>query len=148
MTAASTYTFGQFKLLVETTPGSGVFNTLCGLTTRGVDRTVNMQRTEIPDCDNEDLPATIERAPQSIEVAISGTGVLAKQSEKTFLDWLNNGTRLNIRLKRIGATSGQCDYEAGAAYLTKYSNTAEKGAKVTAEISLEIDGAFTPVYVP
>jgi hypothetical protein len=143
MARAGTANFHQMVLEVETAPGSGIFAKLCGLTSRGVNRQSNMQTSEVPDCDDESLPAAVERAVQSQEVTISGSGVWASQSHETMLDWWYGGQTRSIRVQHVNAAIGDTEYETGNAYLVSISNQAERGTKVTAEIAIEFDGLPT-----
>lgn len=148
MALATTKTFGQYVLLVEFTPGSGTYSKVCGLTSRGVQRELSLQETQVPDCDNEDLPAAIQIAPQSKQFNISGSGVMSQEAHLSLLNWFNLGTPRNVRIKTTGATSGQVDYEQGSAYLTSYGNAAEKGQVVNADLAIRIDGVMTATLVP
>ncbi|BCH32639.1 hypothetical protein MesoLjLc_45690 [Mesorhizobium sp. L-8-10] len=142
MAKAATANFHQMVLEVETdTPGT--YAKLCGLTSRGVNRQHNMQTSEVPDCDDESLPAAVERAVQSSEVTISGSGVWAAQSHETMLDWWYSGATKNVRIRHVNALVGDTEYETGPAYLASISNQAERGTKVTAEIAIEFDGLPT-----
>lgn len=132
-------------LVVEVeTDVEGTFTKVCGITSRGINRQHNMQTTEVPqDCDDESLPAAIERAVQSSEVAISGSGVWASQSHEMMLDWWYSGAKKNIRVKHVNAAVGDTEYETGLAYLVSLNNTVEKGQKVTAELDIQFDGVPT-----
>ena len=143
MTRATTANFHQLVLEVETTDGSGVYSRLCGLTSRGINRQSNMSTSEVPDCNDESLPAAVERAVQSQEVTISGSGVWASQSHETMLDWWYSGATKSIRVQHVNAAVGDTEYETGNAYLVSINNQAERGTKVTAEISIEFDGVPT-----
>ncbi|MFC3163058.1 phage tail tube protein [Ciceribacter thiooxidans] len=142
MARATTENFHQMVVEIETnTPG--VYSKICGLTSRGVNRTSNMSTSEVPDCDDESLPAAVERAVQSQEVTISGTGVWASQSHGTMIDWWYSGATKNIRIGHLNAAVGETEYETGPAYLVNLNNSAERGAKVTAEIDIQFDGLPT-----
>lgn len=140
MARATTANFHEMTLEVETAPSSGVYAKLCGLTSRGINRTSNMQTSEVPDCDDESLPAAVERAVQSQEVTISASGAWAAESHGTMYNWWATGATKNIRIRHVKASSGTPEYETGAAYLTSLNNVAERGTKVTAELSIEFDG--------
>lgn len=139
MARAITENFHEFILEVETeTPGT--YAALCGLTSRGINRTSNMSTSEVPDCDDESLPAAVERAVQSQEVTVSGSGVWAQTSHELMLDWWYSGATKNVRIKNTKAAVGDTEIEAGPAYLVSINNQAERGTKVTAEIEVEFDG--------
>ncbi|ABF71266.1 p014 [Rhizobium phage 16-3] len=143
MARATTANFHQMVLEVEVTAGSGVYSKLCGLTSRGINRQSNMSTSEVPDCADESLPAAVERAVQSQEVTISGSGVWAAESHEVMLNWWYSGATKSIRVQHVNAAVGDTEYETGNAYLVSISNQAERGTKVTAEISIEFDGIPT-----
>lgn len=143
MARATTENFSQMVIEVEWVASSGVYSRWCGLTSRGVNRQSNMSTSEVPDCDDETLPAAVERAVQSQEVTISGSGVWAAESNGKALDWWYSGATKNVRIQNVNAQSGDTEFETGAAYLVQVSNQAERGQKVTADISIEFDGLPT-----
>lgn len=143
MARATTANFYQMVLEVEVTAGSGVYSKLCGLTSRGINRQSNMSTSEVPDCADESLPAAVERAVQSQEVTVSGSGVWAAESHEVMLDWWYSGATKSVRIQHVNAAVGDTEYETGNAYLVSISNQAERGTKVTAEISIEFDGIPT-----
>lgn len=143
MARATTANFHQMVLEVEVTPDSGVYTKLCGLTSRGINRTSNMQTSEVPDCDDESLPAAVERAVQSQEVTISGSGSWAAESHGTMLDWWYSGATKSVRIHHVNAANGTPEYETGDAYLVSINNTVERGQKVDAQIEIQFDGLPT-----
>ena len=143
MARATTENFHEMVVEVETTPGSGVYSKMCGLTGNALNRTHNMQTTEVPDCDDESLPAAVERAVQSSEIVLSGTGVWAAQSHGTMMSWWYSGATKNIRVGHLKANPGDTEYESGPAYLTTLNHSRERGQKVTAEIEIQFDGLPT-----
>ncbi|UYE95734.1 hypothetical protein HAAEEKHM_00014 [Sinorhizobium phage AP-16-3] len=143
MAYASTGTFSKLVVEVEWVAGSGVYSRWCGITSRGINRQHNMSTTPVPDCDNEDLPAQIERSVESSEVTISGSGVWSTQSHGETLDWWYSGQTKNVRVQHVNAPSGTTEYESGAAYLVSLSNTVERGQKIQSELSIEFDGIPT-----
>lgn len=143
MARATTENFSQLVIEVEWVASSGIYSKWCGLTSKGVNRQSNMQTSEVPDCDDESLPAAVERAVQSQEVTISGSGVWAAESNGKALDWWYAGTTKNVRIQNVNAANGDTEFETGPAYLVSISNSVERGQKVTAEISIEMDGLPT-----
>jgi hypothetical protein len=143
MAYASTGTFSKLVVEVEWTAGSGVYSKWCGLTSRGVNRQHNMTTTPVPECDEEDKPAQIERAVESSEVTISGSGVWASESHGNAMDWWYSGQTKNVRVQHVNAPNGTTEYETGPAYLVQLNNTVERGQKIQAEISIEFDGLPT-----
>jgi hypothetical protein len=120
--------------------GTLVWGKVCGITSRTVNRTTTMQTTEVPDCSDETLPNSIEKAVQSQEETVAGTGVWAAESHGLMIGWWRTGTRKNIRIGNAKALTGTPKYEYGPAYLTQLNNVAAKGAKVTSDLQIEFDG--------
>ncbi|MBZ9888126.1 phage tail protein [Mesorhizobium sp. BR1-1-3] len=143
MAYASTGTFSKMVVEVEWVAASGIYSKWCGLTSRGIDRTSNMQTTEVPECDSEDLPSQVERSVQSQEVKISGSGVWSVEAHGNAMDWWYSGQTKSIRVTHMNAAVGDTKYETGNAYLVQLSNSVEKGQKIQAQISIEFDGLPT-----
>lgn len=143
MARATTATFDKLVVEVEWVNGSGTYSRWCGLTSRGINRTSNMESSEVPDCDDETLPSALEKSVRSQEVTIAGSGVWAAQSHGNAMDWYYSGATKNIRVQHANAEAGDTEYESGQAYLVTLNNTVEKGQKVQAEISIEFDGMPT-----
>lgn len=141
MVKPTTENFHEMVVEVEWEAGSGTFAKFCGLTSNNVSRQSNMSTSEVPaDCDDESKPSNLERAVQSQEQTVSGTGVWAAQSNGKALLWWRSGTTKLVRIGHMNAVVGDPEYETGPAYLTQLNNSREKGQKVTAEIQIEFDG--------
>ena len=145
MAQAVTEKYEEMVLEVEFDPiGSpGTYTTVCGLVDVTISRTANVDTQEVPDCDDESLPLSIERQVRSIEVTVSGTGVWAQSSQGRLKDWFYSSTTLEARLKDTKASSGDTEIESGPALLTNFSNSRTKGQKVSAEIEILFDGTPT-----
>ena len=106
MARATTANFADMVLEVEWVASSGTYARICGLTSRGIERKANTSTSEVPDCDDETLPAALEKAIQSYEFTISGSGVWSSESHENMLDWFYAGTPKNIRIHHANAVSG------------------------------------------
>lgn len=139
MAVATTESFHEMVLEVETdTPGT--YQKLCGIIDVTVNRTMNLDTAEVPDCDDESKPLSIERSPRSIEVTVDGTGVWARESWGTMSDWFYDGVTKNVRLVNSLAAVGDTEFETGPAYLTNLGTGRAKGQKVSASINIMFDG--------
>lgn len=143
MATAVTEKYEEMILDVETTPGSGTYAPICGLIDVTITRTANVDTAEVPDCDDESLPLSVEKQVRSIEVNISATGVWARSSQDMLKTWFYSSATKNIRLRDTAAASGDVEVESGAALLTTLTNTRTKGQKVSAEIEVQFDGVPT-----
>jgi hypothetical protein len=142
MARAITAKYEEFVLEVETdTPGTYV--PVCGMVDVNITRAANVDTNEIPDCDDESLPNSIEKQVRSIEVAVSASGVWAQTSNKMMSDWFYSSATKNIRLRNTKAASGDPETEAGPALLTKLDHARAKGKRVTADIEIQFDGTPT-----
>lgn len=140
MARAQTEKFEEMILDVEFTPGSGTFVPICGMVDVTINRTSNIDTSEIPDCDDESLPMSIERQVRSQEVTVSATGSWAKTSQSLLKTWWRSGSTLNVRIRDTAAESGDIEIESGPALLASLNNGRTKGTKVTAEIEIQFDG--------
>lgn len=144
MARAQTAKFEEFLLEVEWTDGTDTYTAVAGLTDVSINRTSNVDTSEIPDVDDESLPLSIERQVRSQEVTVSATGVWARQSNQDLMAWWRSGTTLNARLRNANVedngTSGDIYEESGPALLVSLNNSRTKGQKVTAEVEIQFDG--------
>lgn len=145
MALATTEKYEELVLEVEFDPvgNSGVFSRVCGLIDVTVTRTANVDTAEIPDCDDESLPLSVERQVRAIEVTVSGEGVWAQESHGNMTDWFYSSAPLNARIQNVNAASGDTEFEAGPALLTNLTDGRTKGQKVSRSVEIQFDG--TPV---
>ena len=138
MATATTGTFNQFKILIGdgATP-TEVFTPICGLTSRGLTGSADVVTSEVPDCTNEDLPSWQEKDVKSIGMSLSGSGMWAQESHELLLQWFLTGAKKNIKVQYANADTGDVEFLAGPAVITQLNNAAEKGGRISAEISLE-----------
>lgn len=142
MAVAVTEKFEEMVLEIETAV-PGTYTKICGLTDVEITRSSNIDTVEIPDCDNEALPHSIEKQVRSIEVSISASGVWAQQSHGFMSDWFYSGTTKNIRLRNTKSAIGDTETEAGPALLASLNHSRTKGQKVTASVEIQFDGTPT-----
>lgn len=144
MARATTAKYEEMILEVEWTASSGTYTAVCGMIDVTINRTSNVDTAEIPDCDDESLPLSIERQVRSQEVTASATGVWALQSHQNLMAWWRSGATKNVRLRNAKAqadgVSGDTIIESGPAILVNLNNSRSKGQKMTAEIELQWDG--------
>ncbi|TGP65451.1 hypothetical protein EN868_03100 [Mesorhizobium sp. M2D.F.Ca.ET.225.01.1.1] len=141
MAAAQTEKYEEMILDVELVAGSGIYTPICGMTDVTITRQATVDSSEIPDCDDESLPLSIEKQVRSIEVSVSATGVWAKTSQDALKQWFYSAVTKNVRLRDTAAASGDIETESGPALLSKLDNTRTKGKKVTSNIELVFDGS-------
>lgn len=115
----------------------------CGLTTRGIDFSANMNEIEVPDCDDPDAPAWVERAVKSLQAGVSGAGVLALESLDTWQTFFANGLARPCKIVIDHIDAG---YWSGDFILSRFQIQGENGDKAKVDIALSSDGevAFTP----
>lgn len=149
MATAVTAKFEEFVLEVEFDPtgAAGTYTRVCGITDIEINRQSQVDTTEVPDCDDESLPLSVERAVRSQEVMVSGSGVWSLSSHEKTMDWFYAGSTLNARIRNLKANAdgvaGDTIAETGPAILTTLSNSRTKGQKVTASFEIQFDGVPT-----
>lgn len=141
MAQATTYRFSEFLVLLgDGASPSETFADPCGLTSRGFQRTANMNDTNIPDCDDPDAPTWIGRDVISYQASISGSGVVAAgASADAWEAWWESGESKNVRIE-LGSNAW-----VGAFRLSEYNVTAERGQRVSMNVTLVSDGVVAPV---
>lgn len=149
MAKATTQKFSELILEVELDPvgAADTFTAICGMIDVSITRTASVDTAEVPDCDDESLPLSVEKEVRSIDVSASSSGVWALESNKAMMDWFYSSKSLVVRLRNAkvesdGATGDPYE-ETGPALLSQLNNARTKGQKVSAEIELQFDGTPT-----
>lgn len=143
MAAPTTLPAGDFIIQLETSEGSGVFTAPCGLTSKGFNQTASVQETIVPDCDDPDAAANVERAVDALSREISGSGVLAMASRSTWQTWYDSGLKKKCRVLLDTTLANSGGYWQGYFVLTQFNCGAERGQKVRVEVTMQSDGAIT-----
>jgi hypothetical protein len=143
MAKPTTGTFSKLQILIGDGGSPEAFTIVCGLTSKGIQRTAEVNSTVVPDCSDEDAPAWTEKAVNALSWSASGSGVWAAENHGVFLNWWKSGLTKNIKVRHVNAAPGTPEYEEGQALLTNIGNTVERGGKIQAEISIEMDGEVT-----
>jgi predicted secreted protein len=140
MAKPTTKRFGEFLIQVGDGASPETFTARCGLTSKGFNQTANTNDTNVPDCDDPDAPADVERSVVSKSREISGSGVMATEAFSTWQAWYDDSTSKNCRVYPMGLTGG---YYEGAFILTGFNLTADLGDKVKVALTMESDGAVS-----
>jgi predicted secreted protein len=147
MARPTTANASKLSIWVGTETSPQTFTAPCGLTTRGIQFTSNTNEVQVPDCDDPDAPAWIERAIQTLSASISGSGVLAKEFLTTWQDWYFNAQARDTRII-IDWGAGVTNKYDGRFVLQTFNITGELGGKIQIEISLLNDGQVVTSATP
>lgn len=140
MAAPTTLAAGDFLVKLETSEGSGVFEAPCGLTSKGFSQSLSVQETIVPDCDDPDAPAQVERAGDALSREFTGSGVLAMGSRSKWQNWYDSGLKKKCRVYLDTTLANSGGYWEGYFLLTTFNVSAERGQKVRCEVTMMSDG--------
>ena len=143
MTLPTTLKFGKFKVEIGDGGSPEVFSAPCGFTQKSFNRSKSLNEVQIPDCDDPDAPVVVSRDVASISFAVSGQGVLAGESVAMWDAFYASTTSRNIKVTQEFAEPIGTVVWTGKAHLESIEITAQVGNRVTANISLQSDGALT-----
>jgi predicted secreted protein len=117
----------------------------CGLTTKGLQVTKNLQEDNIPDCTNPDAPTWIARSITNFSVNISGDGLAAAESVG---DW--NAACMNtssVPMKVVIDFGGTITKTfEGLFIIDQLTFGAELGGRVTLAINAQSDGQVVDTF--
>lgn len=136
-----TYSGTVVAIFLEDPEEAGDFIRPCGLTSHTVTFTKNMQETQVPDCDDPDLPSWIERGVESLDFAANGSGVLAAEALPNWWEAFNSSESINARVyvgKPDNVTTGY--YWQGKVHVSQFEVTGERGNKAQTAVSVVSDG--------
>lgn len=139
MVQATTLKFSQFLVLIHNGASPGEFQDPCGLTSRGFNRTAETNSTNVPDCDDPDAAAWLERDVVSLSGEMTGSGVLADESFDIWDEWFESGQAKMVRVE-LGSRAWE-----GRAILSNFNISGERGQRVNVEVTLQSDGEILRV---
>lgn len=127
----------KFLIYIESPDSPNVFIAPCGLTTKGITYSKAVNEVIIPDCDNPEEVAWTGREAQSKSCEISGSGVLAMETNQLWHDFYDEDAARTCRVVEVDALGGTHE---GNFHLTNLAKTGAQGEKVNVEITLQSDG--------
>jgi predicted secreted protein len=146
MAQPTTAKFGKMRVLLGDDATPTTYAAPCGLTTKNLTISKNLQEVNIPDCDDPDAVAWIGRDAQSLSAQISGDGIAAAESVP---DW--NAAALSIEsvpMKvEIEFTTGMKTF-TGLWQIDNLTFGAEQGGRVTLSFNAQSDGEIVDLWTP
>lgn len=134
---------GGSQLLIMVGDGATpeVFANACTINAeRGIDLTAETNDINVPDCDDPEAPAWVEREKRSWQGTISGQGVLNTPDIQAYFTWLSATTSRNVRVRVNVLQVDGGGHWSGKFHLTQFNVTGNRGDKVQASITLLSDG--------
>lgn len=132
------------KLIIQVGDGATpteVFTAQCGLTSKGISFSGDVNDVSVPDCDDPDAPAWAERTVATKSATVSGDGVLATDHREDWDEWFQSGVARNCRiLIDIPLADGGGYYEGKFLLTTFTINGNQDDAKLTVEVEMQSDG--------
>lgn len=144
MTQPTTYRGAHVGIFLEDTANPGTFLKPCGLSTNSISFSKNLNEVTVPDCDDPDLPAWIERETASLTMSASGSGILAAEAVDTWDAAWRDTDSINARIyvgKADNTVNGK--YWAGRIHLESFEVSGNTGEKAQVTVSLVSDGEIT-----
>lgn len=141
MALAKTIKFADQLLMLGdgATPTEG-FVAPCGLTTLGLTVNIELNSTNVPDCDDPDLPAWLVSDEVSKQMVVSGQGVLDRDAMQVYRDWLMDGGEKTVRWMTNGTGAQGGGYWEAPALLSTYEESGERGRPWDVNLALTLNG--------
>lgn len=147
MAQAKTLRFAQQTMLLGdgATP-TEAFAAPCGFTTLTMTVNIETNSTNVPDCDDPDLPAWLMSDEVSKQMVLSGDGVLDTDAMQVWRDWLMDGGEKNVRWLTDGTALNGGGYFQAPGILSSYEETGTRGERWSQSIGITLNGkpTFTP----
>jgi len=129
---------------LEVAGSPGTFARPCGLSDNNVSFSKNLNEVNVPDCNDPDLPAWIERETASLSMSANGSGILAAEAVDIWDAAWRNTDSVNARIY-VGlptdTTNGK--YWEGKVHLETFEVKGTVGDKAQVSVALVSDGEIT-----
>lgn len=144
MAKPKTYSGSVVAVFLENPASAGTFLRPCGLTQHSANFTKNLNEVDVPDCDDPDLPAWVEREVSSLDFSASGSGVLAQEAVDTWWNAFNSTESIKARIyigKPDDTDNGH--YWEGLVHVTSFEVTGNRGERAQVSVNFASDGELT-----
>lgn len=146
MALAKTLKFGEQLLLWGDGNNPETFTPLCGFTSLELTVNIETNSTNVPDCDDPDLPAWLKSSEVSKQMQLGGSGVIDTNALNEFKMWIMNGGEKRFRWLTDGRENGESNgYWEAPGILSAYGQTAERGQEWNQSTTILLNGR--PTYV-
>jgi len=142
MAQPTTAKFGKFRVLLGKLPADPedpiTYTAPCGFTSKSLTLGKSLSEVSLPDCTDPDAPITIGRDVESITASISGEGVLAAESVKTWLAGYESTDSVPVKIE-VEFSTGIITW-TGLFHIESLELGAQQGQRVTLNVSMQSDG--------
>jgi len=146
MAQAKSIKFGKIMLLLGDGATVEQFEAPCGFETLTLTVNIETNTTNVPDCNDPDLPAWLVSDEVSKQMQIAGEGVMDTDAMQVWQDWLMDGGEKNVRwFKDLTAGEGGGYWQAPGV-LTQYEEVGERGQRWRQNITVTLNGK--PTWTP
>lgn len=146
MALARTLKFGEQLLLWGDGGSPETFTPLCGFTSLELTVNIETNSTNIPDCDDPDLPAWLKSSEVSKQMQLGGSGVIDTNALNAFKQWIMEGGERNFRWLTDGDEHSESNgYWEAPGILSAYGQTGERGTEWNQNVTILLNGR--PNYV-
>lgn len=146
MALAKTLRFGEQLLLWGDGNNPETFTPLCGFTSLELTVNIETNSTNVPDCDDPDLPAWLRSSEVSKQMQLGGNGVIDVNALNEFKRWIMEGGEKRFRWLTDGDENPESNgYWEAPGILSAYGQTAERGLEWNQSTTILLNGR--PTYV-
>lgn len=146
MAQPTTAKFGKMRVMLGDDATPIAYAAPCGLSTKNLTLSKNLQEITIPDCDDPDAVMWIGRDAQNLSATISGDGVAAAESVP---DWNSAALSVDsVPMKvEIEFSTGMKSF-TGLWQVDNLTFGAEQGGRVTLSFNAQSDGEIVDLWTP
>lgn len=146
MAQAKTLRFAQQSLLLGGPAAIGTYEAPCGFIELGLTVNIETNSTNVPDCDDPDLPAWLVSDEVSKQMVLNGTGVLDTDALQVWRDWLLEGGERYVRWMTDGVAADGGGYFQAPGILSTYEEGGQRGQRWSLTTGITLNGK--PEWVP
>ncbi|WP_374833901.1 phage tail tube protein [Paenochrobactrum pullorum] len=146
MAKAKTIKGGKFRVLLGNDETPTVYSAPCGFTQRSMSLNKSLEEIQIPDCDDPDKVDWTGRDASSLSMTISGEGVLAVDSLKTWLAAWKSVDSIPVKIELELPT--ETVTWTGFMQVENVEIAAQNSQTVTLNVSMQSDGEMVETVAP
>ncbi|MBP1856769.1 phage tail tube protein [Rhizobium herbae] len=146
MAKPKTVRFGMFAIMLGTLVASPVYSAPCGFTSKSLALTKDLTEIVLPDCDSPDTASWVGRDVASMSAAVTGEGVLAEESVKTWLAAYDSIEPVPVKI--VLTLSTETVTWTGHMHIASLTVEGENGGRCSLNVDMQSDGELIKVIAP
>jgi hypothetical protein len=142
MADGTTLTFARTRLFFEDPATPNVYVKACGMNSRGLEMTSELNKILVPDCDDDDKPAVAVFDITETGWAVNGEGALTEEGWPILKKFKKASVPWNVKIELAWPGALGTEIHTGKAFMQNLKLDASRGTRGVVSFSIQGSGTL------